>query len=350
MGGILLNNPIDLHNIQTPPGTFVHIPATLVLDARNLGPSPGPRQNPQPLPHSQYHQQPQSLPQNRTAPTTAGSVANSNDQTSRKRLAPVANITPPDKRQKVVDPNVAAIPPRPVSDYARAIEEPTDMSKNEDGSCLTCVRYRRKCKGTSLKLVKGAKRCEQCAKPGTNTSGRVCFWKVPSKGVHTYEDAQRILGRNMGGRTIQQNTRQGRLKRQKKAEAEASQVVPPTPENKSDGGRSDVEMVDPHAGTPADDDIDHDGDGGLSSAAESARQSLYDVVAADLGLPETNHSDATRLAVERVIRDALNGRGRHREHVEGIDDRVVEAMLTQVQATIAALEAAESEEGTEVEE
>lgn len=71
-------------------------------------------------------------------------------------------------------------------------------------------------------MVNGAKRCQNCACPGTNTSGRVCYWPDKEKGILTYEDGVRVLGKKLGGRTLAKNTRKGRLERQRDTADEPS--------------------------------------------------------------------------------------------------------------------------------
>lgn len=101
--------------------------------------------------------------------------------------------------------------------YAKAMKQPDGMTKEETDTCLTCIRYNRRCKGTQLVMVNGTKRCQTCATPGTGTSSRICYYRDPDQGIHTFEDAQRVLGPSYGGRRLGQNTRAGRLERQERA-------------------------------------------------------------------------------------------------------------------------------------
>ncbi|KAJ9658675.1 hypothetical protein H2198_003553 [Neophaeococcomyces mojaviensis] len=69
-----------------------------------------------------------------------------------------------------------------------AIEIPPNGIKPDGKRCLTCIRYVRRCKGSSV--VDG--RCETCR--GIDGRPRNCFWLQPNKGIHTYDDAQKTKG------------------------------------------------------------------------------------------------------------------------------------------------------------
>jgi len=69
-----------------------------------------------------------------------------------------------------------------------AIEFPTDGIKPEDKCCLTCIRYVRRCQGTTI--LEG--KCETCR--GLRGRVRNCFWLDPSNNIHTYADAQTTKG------------------------------------------------------------------------------------------------------------------------------------------------------------
>lgn len=189
---------IGLHeNLTRHNGTqAVQLPATLIIDG---GPPP-----------LIYEPSPSPPPQKNTA--------------SRKRPAPTPSSDTTNKRKKTVAQGSRPIPVRGTEAYAKAMTVPAGMTKEEDETCLTCIRYNRRCKGTQLVVVKGTKRCQTCATPGTGTSSRICYYRDPARGIHTFEDAQRVLADTYGGRRLDQNTRAGRLERQGRAADAASQT------------------------------------------------------------------------------------------------------------------------------
>lgn len=256
-----------------------------------------------------------------------------------------AYTTPATEISQALNSDVAPVPAKPATYHAKAVEEPKGMTKNEDDSCLTCLSQGRLCKGTELTLVKGRKRCAVCIKPGTKTSGRICYWKAPDRGVNTYEDAQRILGKEYGGRTLVQNTRAERARRQQ-AQPQDNQLIVPEDDR---GDENDVPNVneangDNDAGVKANEDFggqfDMNSNTGsqLWSAAESAHQSLYGIVAEQLGLREGDIDAKTTLAVEYAIRVALTGRGPDRNRIEALDQTVRQVLSINVESNIKDLE------------
>lgn len=205
IGHLYLSYSADLAHIRIPPASVLQIPAFLVINGHNPGLVAGARQNPQAF------LQPPTIASNSQegSPNGAGKPKRNGDMPSEQRSA---------KRPKVVAEGAPPIAAKGVEHYAKAIEVPSGMTKNEGDSCMTCLRYSRRCKGTELEMVKGDKRCATCAHPGKNTKGRVCYWRDPDNGITTYEEAKQKLG----GRYLEDNTRGGRLKKQAKAKSLAT--------------------------------------------------------------------------------------------------------------------------------
>lgn len=184
------------------------------------------------------------------------------------------------------------------------------MVKKEGDSCLTCIKNSRKCKGTQLQMVKGQKRCQNCASPGKGSSGRICYWVNAARGVATFDDAVRIMSKELGGRILTKNTRKGRLERQERSSGgqSDSDVV-------QDNNRTEFEQTETLNEQQVDEDIILKSDDecvypGLRSSSISSDNNIVravqDVVVGDLGVPEgTSYEIVEELAIKKILGDAL---------------------------------------------
>lgn len=99
-------------------------------------------------------------------------------------------------------------------DYSKGTLFPATASeglKAVSDTCLTCLRYHRSCKGTTMAFIKAARsdrsaqwKCESCQCPQ-----RRCLWRPSLAEITTYEEAFEADG----GVNVPVNTVQGRLER-----------------------------------------------------------------------------------------------------------------------------------------
>lgn len=330
IGRVYLDDHSDRQDIQDPFSNTLHVSAVLVIEPHQAARMPD------------VYQAAQSFVGGPVILQTSSQTNNG------KRQRPLSDTTPAAKRAKVATPGSPSVRSPSPSEYSRAIEEPTGLTKEESGSCITCIRGKRKCKGTQIQLIKGHKRCETCATPGTNTSGRVCYWKNKDRGVFTYKDAQREMAKELGGRVLTANTRAGRLERQQRKTSastgatssmpdDVSHLIDPDLYSDTICGDEDAE-ADAVVHADTDDAIHEELNGELASAVDSAYRSLYDIIANDLDVSNNEGSCATSLLVDRAILEALNG-GVHHDRAKGIDDEVLSHMRSRVQVYIRTYEA-----------
>lgn len=330
VGRIYLNHESDRQHLQDPPPTALRISTTLVIEASQAARMPDGYQ---------------------AAQNFVGGlvILPASDQAKDgKRQRSLSDATSPAKRVKAVAVDSSPVRAPSPSEYSRAIEQPIDMTKGESDSCITCIRGKRRCRGTNIQLVKGHKRCETCATPGTNTKGRVCYWKNEDRGVYTYEDAQRIMAKELGGRILTQNTRAGRLERQQRGESASTGVTSTMPEDVSYAIDPDLDSDTFHGDedneavtvvhSDTDDTLHEELNGELASAVDSAYRSLYDTISGDLGVSDNDHSYTTSLLIDRAILEALSG-GVHHDRVDGADENLLEHMRSRVQVYISTYEA-----------
>lgn len=323
VGRLQLPDILEMRTITRPSGDSFEVDARLIIEDSSLrSGSTSPRS-----------QQPQiSI---FAANSTAVQSTNNDAGLSRKRKASSPDSDTSAKRPKMVA--AKPIPKKSSSQYANAAREPLGMTKKESDSCLTCLRYSRRCKGTTIVIFNGHKRCQCCANPGKGTAGRVCYWCNPEEGIYTYEDAQRLLAKKLGGRVLAKNTRTERQKRQRRSARQNSHQHVPEIDGIEDGDE-DIEDTERHVGH-----LDEEGnvpaDEPRQNAAETTHALLRTMVALDLRLPPNSQSDMIRLAVERGMRDALNGLGPHQQHLRPISTAVLQLIPALVESEIAELEA-----------
>lgn len=323
VGELYLNLSADMVLIQDPPTATLQMSTTLVLNT-SLS-----------YPELSVFPAVQDLAQR---PNAHSSDATTSTTTTTSTPSVLSNC------KKTVNPQAAPIAPKSASFYAKGAEKPTGMTKNESDSCLTCLRNNRRCKGTEINLIKGNKRCANCVKPGKNTSGRVCYWRDPSRNVHTYEDAQRELAEELGGRILEKNTRAGRVERQQETASQSDERnLLSNTETTGANSVSDAEMEDDCASdtqmtdTSSDhvDTIENNIGLDLFAATQSAHWSVCSVITQDLGLHESDHSLETILMVEQSILDALDGIGPYQDRVLGINHEILNGIHLIVEANIA---------------
>lgn len=321
VGHLELPDMIEMRPVTRPSGNLVEVDARLIIEDPSLAPGSTSTQTQQPRPST-------------SATDSAAIPSPKNDSgPSRKRKAGSADTETPAKRPKMVAQDAKPIAKKSSSQYANAAREPIGLTKRESDSCLTCLRYSRRCKGTIVVIVNGHKRCQCCANPGKGTAGRVCYWYNPEEGIYTYEDGQRLLAKKLGGRVLKKNTRQGRQKRQRRSVRQNSTQYVPDDDEEKDGRSTEDHVGEQHV------ENDSPPDESLQRAAETAHDLLRTVVALDLHLPPNSQSDMIRLAVERGLRDAFGGIGPHQQHLRPISTGVLQSIPALVESEIAEIEA-----------
>lgn len=234
-----------------------------------------------------------------TAPPT------SLDSVSPKTLPVPGDKTPSKKMVRTAEP----VASKPTSAYTSAIERPNDMVKKEEDSCLTCIKNSRRCKGTQLHMVKGHKRCQNCAVPGKGSAGRVCYWSNPDRGVVTFEDAVKIMGKELGGRVLTKNTRQGRLQRQEKAEGGMSESGVVEDDDGTEAQQTEnvnESRLDEGVAITSDNKHVYPGPASTLVSSDNIIREVQDVVVGDLGVTEdTPYEMVEELAIRKLLGDAL---------------------------------------------
>lgn len=147
VGQLNLHDHVDLrHIINTSYATY--LPATLTINSEQLGWS---------------------------VATPLASQTLVTEDTSTPEIGP---STPKERQKRAASCN-RPLASKDVNFYAKAMTEPEGMTKEESDTRLTSLCLDRRCKGTTLVMVNGTKRCQTCAHPGTGTSSRICYNRNP---------------------------------------------------------------------------------------------------------------------------------------------------------------------------
>lgn len=167
------------------------------------------------------------------------------------------------------------------------------------------------------------------------------------------------MAEELGGRILTKNTRAGRLERQQRASSvstefaastsgDMSDTIDPDPESSIIDGDEDPEG-DAAVHIDTDDTLHEELNGELAFAVKLAYRSVFDTVAADLGVSDNEYSYVSSLLFDRAIPAALNGGANH-DRVDGIDERVRYHVRAQAQVNIQTYEAllrvSDDEDGT----
>lgn len=127
-------------------------------------------------------------------------------QTSSERLADTDDdITPATKKRGADLGTDSANEPEEddkTRDWSKATPKPVGTTKALTESCLTCIQYKKPCKGTS---INAEGKCENCQGHGPKKgTKRKCYWADPAANVKTYLQAK---AKDPNRRDIKENTR-----------------------------------------------------------------------------------------------------------------------------------------------
>lgn len=128
-------------------------------------------------------------------------------------------------------------------DYSKGTPRPAEADqgkKAESDTCLTCIRYNRRCRGVTMTYVRTQRngrqpqwKCAQCCNPQ-----RRCLWRPSATKVTTYSEAFKADG----GQELEKNTVEGRKARaQERMKATVERDEDGSDDEENEGGEEDDE-------------------------------------------------------------------------------------------------------------